>query len=65
MSNIFRVNLKDTRTTSGASIVNFEHILHFIVNIAKFEQKSAGWAQEMVVSDNKFVFTNCLKYIVL
>ena len=29
MSNIFKVNNKDTRTTSGASIANFEHISHF------------------------------------
>ena len=29
---------------SGASIVNFEHILHFItVTIAEFEQVNAGW----------------------
>ena len=31
MSDIFKVNSKDTRTTSGASSVNFEHILHFIL----------------------------------
>ena len=29
MSNIFKVNNKDTRTTSGASITIFEHISHF------------------------------------
>ena len=28
---MFKVNNKDTRTTSGTSIVNFEHILHFIL----------------------------------
>ena len=31
MSNIFKVNIKDTRTMSDASIVNFEHILHIII----------------------------------
>ena len=31
MSDIFKVKNKDSRTSSGASIVNFEHILHFIL----------------------------------
>ena len=31
MANIFKVNNNDTRTMSGASLVNFEHILHFIL----------------------------------
>ena len=31
MSNIFTVN-NDTRMTSGASIVNFEHITHFTLH---------------------------------
>ena len=31
MSNIIKVKNKDARTTSGNSIVNFEHILHFIL----------------------------------
>ena len=31
MSNISKVNNKDTRIMSGASVVNFEHILHFIL----------------------------------
>ena len=30
-SSVFKVNNKDTRMTSVASIVNFEHILHFIL----------------------------------
>ena len=30
-SNILKVYNKDTRTTSCASIVNFEHDLHFIL----------------------------------
>ena len=29
--NIFIVNNKDTRTTSGDSVVNFEHISHFFL----------------------------------
>ena len=29
MSNIFKV--KDSKTTSGASIINFEHVLHLIL----------------------------------
>ena len=29
--NIFKVNYKDTKMTYGAAIVNFEHILHFIL----------------------------------
>ena len=33
VSDIFKVNNKDTRTTSGASIVNFEHVPHFILLI--------------------------------
>ena len=31
MSNIFKVNNKDSRAISGASTVNFEHISHFIL----------------------------------
>ena len=30
---IFKVNNKDTRMMSGASIVNFEHVLSFILLI--------------------------------
>ena len=30
---IFKVNNKDTRMTSGACIVNFEHVLSFILLI--------------------------------
>ena len=35
------------------------------VNIAEFEQRNVCSAWEKVVSDNKFVFSNCEKYIVL
>ena len=31
MCQIFKVNNKDTRTTSGTYIVNSEHISHFIL----------------------------------
>ena len=31
MSNMFNFNNKDTRMTSGASIVNFDHILQLIL----------------------------------
>ena len=47
VSNVFKVNSKDTRTTSGASVVNFKHRSHFIlllINIAGFESINAGWA---------------------
>ena len=54
---------------SGASIVNFEHISHFTVIIAEFEQINAGWAWQTIVLDNKCVFSNCFsnsfQYIVL
>ena len=44
MSNIFKFSNKDTRSTSDASIVNFEYISHFTVNIAEFKQiNNAGW----------------------
>ena len=35
------------------------------VNIAEFKQINAGWAWEMVVSGNKFVFSNCEIYIIV
>ena len=45
MSNIFKVNNKDTRMTSAASIFNLGHIsLYSTVIIAEFEQVNAGWA---------------------
>ena len=42
----------------GASVVNFEHILHCAVIIAELKQMNASWARETVVSHNKFVFSN-------
>ena len=52
--------------TFGGSIINFEHILLFYstINVAELEQINAVWAPEMVVSDKKFVSSNCEKYIV-
>ena len=46
MTDIFKVNNQDTRTMSGASIVNFEHYLVFYstVIIDEFEQKNSAWA---------------------
>ena len=38
MSNIFKVNNRDNRTTSGAFIVNFEHTLHLGIIIVEFNQ---------------------------
>ena len=31
VANIFKVNNQETRMASGASIIDFEHILHFIL----------------------------------
>ena len=36
-----------------------------MVTIAKFEQINSSWARETIVSETKFVFSNCEKYIVL
>ena len=65
MSNIFRVNNEDTRMTSGASFVNFEHIAIYSVIIVEFQQIDVVWSCDILVSDNKFVFSNCEKYTVL
>ena len=58
------------RSTSGASIINFEHILDFksTINIAVFITLLLliyCLSLEPKVSDNKFVTSNCEKYIVL
>ena len=55
MSNIFRVNNEDTRMTSGASFVNFEHIAIYSVIIVEFQQIDVAWSCDILVSDNKFV----------
>ena len=33
-------------------------------SIVEFEQINASWARKAMVSDNKFVFSSCEKYIV-
>ena len=66
ISNIFKVNSKNIKKKSGASIFNFEHILYFILLLSLLNLKkiNAGWAWETKVSDNKFISSNCGKYIV-
>ena len=52
MSNIFKVNNKDNRMTSGASTVNFKHILHFIIIVVEFNQINVGrnnWEKYIVL----------------
>ena len=38
---------------------------YYIVIITEFEQIDGGWVWETIVSDNKFVSSNCGKYIFL
>ena len=45
------------------TLLHFAH--YYIVIIAEFEQINAGWVREIEVSDNKFVFSNCVIYNVL
>ena len=52
MSNMFKVNNKDTKTMPGAAAVNFEHISHFIITTAVFKQINASSTWETVISDN-------------
>ena len=66
MLNTFKVNSKDNKMKTGATIVNFEHYLHFILLlISKFEQINVGWTWETVILGNTFVSSNCGKCIVL
>ena len=60
VSNIFKVSNKDTRTTPVTSTVNFEHILLFILLLLLL---NSVW--EDIVSNNKFAFSKCEKYVVL
>ena len=39
--------------------------LYSTVIISEFEQISAVWVYGYIISDNKFAFSNCEKYIVL
>ena len=59
---MFKVNNKYTRTTSGVSNVNFEHILQFILLLLLLNSSKYS---KTLVSDNKVVFNNCEKYLVL
>ena len=45
-ANIFKVNSKDIRTICVASIVKFEHISHFILQLLllNLDKKNAAWA---------------------
>ena len=52
MSDMFKVNNKDTKTMPGDAAVSFEHISHFIITIAEFEQINASSTWETVISDN-------------
>ena len=59
VSNIFKINSTDTRATSAAPIVNFEHISHFVqlfYSAVEFQQINASWASETIVSDKKNYF---------
>ena len=60
MSNMLEVNNKYNRTT-GVSIVNFEHVLQFILLLLLLNSNKYS---KTLVSD-KVVFSNCEKYIVL
>ena len=55
---MFKVNNKETRTTSGDSVSNLEQTLQFILlllllNLNKYSK--------IIDSGNKFVFNNCEK----
>ena len=41
------------------------YVLLLLMNIAAFEQINLSWACETIVSDNKLIFSNYGKYIVL
>ena len=59
---MFKINSKDTRATSGACIVNFNHILQFILPLLLLNQNKC---YETLISDSKFVFNNFDKCIIL
>ena len=59
--NLFRVNNKDTRTTSwccfDAFVVNFEHFTHCPgVSIVDFEPENAGWIEALIFLSDFFFF---------
>ena len=64
--NTFKVNSKNTKTTSGASIVKFEQILHCILLFILLNSNKKCWLGLRNSSfRQKIVFSNCEKYIVL
>ena len=66
VSYIFKVNNNDIRTMSGASFVDFEHISHlFYCYYSWIRKNKCSGIWETIAADNKFVFSNCEKYIVL
>ena len=51
---------------SGASFVDFEHILHlFYCYYSWIRKNKCSGIWETIAADNKFVFSNCEKYIAL
>ena len=54
-------NNKDTRMTLRST----DFALCSTIIIAEFKQINASFAGETIVSDNKFAFSNCEKYIAL
>ena len=64
MSNIFKVSNKDTRTTSGTSIVNFKHISHFILLLILLNMNKC-WLGLINGRFRQCVFSNIEEYIVL
>ena len=49
-----KLTIKDTRTTNDILLA-----LYSTVDIAVFEQVNASWVRETIVSNNKFVSSNC------
>ena len=52
---VFKVNNKDTRMGSGASVVDYEHILQFILMLLlNSNKKMLVGSGKLIVSDNFF-----------
>ena len=49
-----KLTITDTRTTNDILLA-----LYSTVDIAVFEQVNASWVRETIVSNNKFVSSNC------
>ena len=64
--NTFKVNRKNTKTTSGASIVKFGQILHCILLLILLNSNKKCWLGLRNSSfRQKIAFSNCEKYIAL